>query len=119
MRLRSRQVICGPGSPPLSFTMRQPPMEGNLMTELWWSVILIASTLSLSRLTWCCIFSRFVPLGGATSLVMTNLPELRASLKRDDIALPPLVSVGHWHFGNPSLVRISCFGSSSLHEGKI
>src|SRR4030042_4704074 len=89
MRWRSRQVICMMGSPPLSFMARQPPREGKRITELWWSVTLMASTLSLRISMWWSIFSRLVPLGGATSLVMTNLPELRASLKRDTILLTP------------------------------
>ena len=34
MRFRSRQVICNMTSPPSSLTSRQPPREGNRMTEL-------------------------------------------------------------------------------------
>src|SRR4030042_3143050 len=84
-------------SPPFSLTARHPPREGKRITELWWSVTLIASTLSLRISIWWSIFSRLVPLGGATSLVMTNFPDSRASLKRDTIVLTPsLNSDGPW-----------------------
>src|SRR4030042_4811124 len=88
-RLRSRQVTCNIGSPPRSLVARQPPTEGKRITELWWSVTFSASTLSLRRSIWGSIFSMFVSLGGPISLVITNLPDLRTSLKLGAIA-PPL-----------------------------
>jgi hypothetical protein len=39
---------------------------------------------------WCLNFSRLVPLGGATSLVTTNLPDSKASLNGVGISLFPL-----------------------------
>src|SRR4030043_1844370 len=52
----------------------------------------MASTLSLRMSMWWNIFSRFVPLGGAISLVITNLPEFNASLNRDTIVFTPLLN---------------------------